>query len=177
MVKLIAKPACVPGVPLRIGDVEAVEVIYDQLFSVAPFQMQQSAVSEALKAQIGLGLTPLGRRKTKDNVTVQWFGHGVWLVTAPVSLTGMAAVTDQSDAWAVVKICGTQMIDVLARLVPIDLRPAHFKTGYSARTMAGALHIAITRVDAHNCEIMVMRSMAATLMHELETVMRRVAAR
>ncbi|MEL6839146.1 MAG: sarcosine oxidase subunit gamma, partial [Pseudomonadota bacterium] len=72
---------------------------------------------------------------------------------------------------------GAGVEDVLARLVPVDLRLATFKTGHTARTMLGHMSVAISRVGAQSFEIMAMRSMAGTLVHELETAMRSVALR
>lgn len=92
-------------------------------------------------------------------------------------LLELAGVTDQSDAWAVVEISGNGVEEVLARLVPMDLRGATFKKGHTARTMVQHMSAAITRVGPKSFEIMVMRSMARTLVHDLETAMQSVVAR
>ncbi|MEO0915873.1 MAG: sarcosine oxidase subunit gamma [Pseudomonadota bacterium] len=173
MVKLIAKTPCAELLPLSAGGVELIEVLPDRLVSVAPFAGRRKTVSEKLEAQFGVGLPATNR----SNEAAQWFGHGIWLVRQDVDLAGIAAVTDQSDAWAVVSISGAGVEDVLARLVPVDLRLATFKTGHTARTMLGHMSVAISRVGAQSFEIMAMRSMAGTLVHELETAMRSVALR
>lgn len=177
MANLIALTACDGLLPVTIGGVSLTEVAPDRLMSVAPFAGQQQAVVARLQSQIGLGLPPANRSVGQDGVTVQWFGHGVWLVWADVSLDGVAAVTDQTDAWAVVAMTGAGGVDVLARLVPIDLRPAQFKIGHTARTLLGHISVAITRKGADAFEIMVMRSMAGTLVHELSVAMQGVATR
>jgi sarcosine oxidase subunit gamma len=174
---LIALTPCNGLLPMKIGGIEVTEVLPECIMSVAAIAGQEKQVSTALKDQIGLGLTAPNRRTRKGNAHVQWFGHGVWLVTANVSLEGLAAVTDQSDAWAVVTISGAGVEDVLAHLVPIDLRVGVFKNGHTARTMLGHMSVAMTRIGANTFEVMVMRSMAGTLVHDLETAMRGVAAR
>ncbi|MEM8537805.1 MAG: sarcosine oxidase subunit gamma family protein, partial [Pseudomonadota bacterium] len=103
-------------------------------------------------------------------------GHGVFMVVGRVAVDGVA-VTDQSDAWAVVQISGHAVEKVLARLVPIDLRAGVFPAAQVARTMLGHLSVAIMRTGETEFEIMVMRSMAKTLVHDLTVAMKGVAAR
>jgi sarcosine oxidase subunit gamma len=99
------------------------------------------------------------------------------MVAGVVTLDGIAALTDQSDAWAVVQIAGAGVEDVLARLVPVDLRGQVFKKTHVATTMLGHMSVTVTRMGPVSFEIMVMRSMAATLVHELQGAMRGVTAR
>ena len=155
-----------------MGDVTLTEIAPAALTSVAPFKGQKKTVSDALKAQVGAGLSAINRRSG----TVTWFGHGVWLVSSAVSVDG-AAVTDQSDAWTVVEVKGPGAEDVLARLVPIDLRVSVFKKNHTAKTMLAHMSITITRAGPDAFEIIAMRSMAKTLVHDLEVAMRGVAAR
>jgi len=171
--KLIALSPCNDLLPLEIGDVVVSEVSVDRLTSVAPFKGKNKAVSDSLKAQVGATLPAANRRSG----AVTWFGHGVWLVAGSAALDGIAAVTEQSDAWAVVHIEGPSVEDVLARLVPVDLRSHVFKKNHVAKTMLGHMSITLTRVGSQCFEVMVMRSMAATLVHDLEVAMRGVASR
>ncbi len=173
MVDLIALTPCAGLLPISQDGIEVTEVAVERLMSVAPFAGQDKAVSAALKDQIGGGLAGVNRRTG----VVTWFGHGTWMVGGDVALDGLAAVTYQSDAWAVVQIAGAGVEDVLARLVPVDLRAQQFKKNHVAKTMLGHMSVTITRVGADAFEIMVMRSMAATLVHDLRTAMRGVAAR
>ena len=45
-------------------------------------------------------------------------------------------MTDQSDGWTVLALSGAAAVDVLARLVPVDLRLAAFPVGGALRTRA-----------------------------------------
>ena len=177
MANLIALTPCDGLLPLQIEGITLTEVLPACIMSVAPARGQEKQVSAALKEQIGLGLSASGRSSRKGNMRAQWFSHGVWLVSAKVVLGELAAITDQSDAWAVVAISGVGVEDVLARLMPIDLRASAFKNGHTARTLLGHMSVAITRVGTNTFEIMVMRSMAGTLVHDLETAARGVGAR
>ena len=172
MASLIALTPCAGLLPLSVGGITLTEVVPEALTSVTPFKGRKTAVSDALKSQVGAALPAPNRRSG----AVTWFGHGVWLVAGAVSVDG-AAVTDQTDAWAVVEITGDGVEDVLARLVPVDLRAAVFKKGHVAKTMLAHLSVTIVRTGQQSFEIMVMRSMAKTLVHDLETAARGVAAR
>ena len=172
MASLIALTPCAGLLPMTIGGVTLTEVLPEVLTSVAPFKGQKGAVSDALKAQVGAGLPAVNRRTG----AVTWFGHGVWMVAGAVSVEG-AAVTDQSDAWAVVEISGAGCEDVLARLVPVDLRASVFEKNHVAKTMLAHMSVTVVRTGADSFEIMAMRSMAKTLVHDLETAARGVAAR
>ena len=177
MARLIALGAFGDRLPLQLGDVTCTEVMRDALFCIAPYRGQQQAVSAALKVQLGLRLPAVGRRKTAGDVICQWIGHDAWIVSAPVTLAGLAAVTDQSDGYATLEIAGPSVEAVLAHLVPLDLRAATFKVNHSARSLLGHLPVAITRTGAQAFEVMVMRSMAASLVHDLQEAMTGVAAR
>ncbi|WP_342068514.1 sarcosine oxidase subunit gamma [Yoonia algicola] len=172
MASLIALTPCAGLLPIVHGGVEVSEVVPDRLMSVAPYRGQHEAVAAQLKAQVGVGLSAPKRRAG----CVTWFGHGTWLVAGEVALDG-AAVTDQSDAWAVVHVSGAGVEDVLARLVPVDLRGQVFKTNHVAKTLLGHMAVTIIRSGADRFEIMAMRSMAKTLVHDLDVAMRALAMR
>lgn len=92
------------------------------------------------------------------------------------SLAIHAALSDQSDAWACVELTGPDVEDVLARLVPVDMRSASFKRGQSVRTLIQHMNGSITRIGADRFLVLVFRSMAATLVHDLKEAMESVAA-
>jgi sarcosine oxidase subunit gamma len=177
VVKLISKAPCADLLPRTIGAITMTEVVLERLVSVSPFAGQSKWASAALKDQIGLGLSAPGRAITNRRARVIWAGQRTWLVAAEVKLDGLAAVTDQSDAWASLRIEGAGVEDVLARLVPIDLRATIFKSGHTARTMLAHMNVTITRVGAQAFEVMAMRSMAGTLVHDLQAAAEQVSAR
>ena len=139
-----------------------------------PFAGRGTAVAEALPC----GWPEPGRWVEGGGRRALWSGRDAALVTGPrpEGLDGIAAVTDQSDAWCVVRLEGVGAEDVLARLVPLDLRERAFPEGSATRTLLGHM----TAVVSRRCgafEILAMRSMAATLAHELGRAMGGVAAR
>ena len=180
MASLIEKSAAEGLLPLAAGAAELAEVTAGPITSIAPFRGKDRAVSAALK-DLGLSFPGPGKTVTKAGVACVWTGRGqAFLIGAepPAALAGLAALTDQSDAWVVMRLSGAAAEAVLARLVPIDLRAATgFKTGTAARTLLGHMPLVIRRVGAAEFELMTFRSMAAHAVHELGVAMAAVAAR
>lgn len=180
MVDLIAKTPCAGLLPLTIGTVTAREETPQAMTTLAPFNGQDSAMAEALKKAHGLTLPGPNRATGKDGERAIWFGQRMVLLMGPLPAAELAAhcaVTDQSDAWAVLRLEGPGAVDVLARLTPLDLRDGVFKRGHTARTDLRHMMASITRIGADTWIIMVFRGFAETLVHDLKTAMETVAAR
>ena len=96
---------------------------------------------------------------------------------ADEALSKIARLSDVSDGYAVLRAEGKDIEAVLARLVPIDLALSHFKRGHTARTLVRHMHAAVTRVSDIAFLIIVFRSMAQTLVHDLTRAMTSLDAR
>jgi heterotetrameric sarcosine oxidase gamma subunit len=114
----------------------------------------------------------------KKGARIVWTGRDqAFLIgVSPPEIEG-AALTDQTDGWSVLALSGAGAVDVLARLVPVDLRLAVCPVGSALRTGLNHMNVVILRTGDHSFEVMVFRSMARTAWHELETTMSMVAAR
>ncbi len=179
-VNLIATSPCAGLLPLSIGTMTASEEPLAALTSIAAFKGQEDALSEMLKTAHGMGWPKPGRTTGKEGARALWFGQGQALLVGPAPDPGLArhaALTDQSDAWAVVRLSGAGSQAVLARLTPLDLRRGSFKRGHTARTEIAHMMGSLTRLGEEAFLILVFRSMAATLAHDLEAAMQAVAAR
>lgn len=153
MADLIARTPLAGLLPVTIGTVTITEVVHDRLTLIAPFRARTIAGFPA-------------PNRTTD--VMIWVGQGQALAIGDPGDTGdAAAVTDQSDAYAIARIAGSGVEDVLARLVPVDLRLPGFAVGHTARTLLGHMTASVIRRDVAVFEVMVMRSMAATLVHDL----------
>lgn len=180
MAELIAKTPCDGLLPLTIGTVSLTEELPGALTSIAAMKGQDKALSVALKAAHGMVLPQVNRATGKAGSRAIWFAQGQVMLAGPAPdavLAMHASLTDQSDAWAVVRLEGDAAEDVLARLVPVDLRASVFKRGHTMRTDLMHMMASITRVGDRAFQIMVFRSMAGTLVHDLKTAMEGVAAR
>ena len=180
MVKLVAKSPAEGLLPIEINGLGLQEVAPAAITSVMPYAGREAAASDALKALIGADFPAPNRATGREGARVVWTGAGQAMVLGMVpdgSLAQHAALTDQSDAWAVFLLKGQGVEDVLARLAPLDLNPGVFKRGHAARSLSGHMSAVFAKVGADAFEIMVFRSMARTAVHELEVAMRSVAAR
>ena len=176
MPELIAKSA-LEGRSLTLGTVTLAEVEVGPITSLAVFPGGAKAVAKGLKT-LGLAMPEPNTFTEKKGARIVWTGRDqAFLIgIAPPELEG-AAVTDQSDGWAVLGLSGAAAVDVLARLVPVDLRLAAFPVGRAIRTQLNHMNVVTLRVGDHAFEILVFRSMARTAWHELETAMHMVTAR
>lgn len=180
MAELVAKSPCAGLLPISEGGVTVSEVDPGPITAIAPFRGKEKTLNTALTRAHGLGWPAPGQSDAAGDARIQWFGHShaLLLGVAPkASLANHAALTDQGDAWAVVRIDGKGARDVLARLTPLDLRPAAFPVGSTARSELQHMQAAITRVGRDAFQVMVFRSMAQTLVHDLQVALRGVAAR
>ena len=165
--RLTATSAASGLLPIAIGGMQLTEVEAPQITSVAPFKGQETKLRSALSAW------PKPNRAV-NSVLWAGFGHAFVLGDCP-DLNGLAAVTDQSDAWAQLVLEGAELESVLARLCPVDL--SEMKRGHTARSLLGHMNALYWRVGARRMEIFVFRSMAATAVHEIERSMIGIAAR
>lgn len=166
--------------PLSLGKATLSELDLGRLTSIAPYRGQAAALSDALKEAHGMPAPAPNRATGKEGARAIWFGQGLMMLVGPApdeTLARHAALTDQSDAWAAVRLEGEAAGDVLARLVPIDLRPSVFKRGHTARTELQHMMASVTRLGESAFQIMVFRAFARTLRHDLKTAMEGVAAR
>lgn len=180
MAELQALTPCAGLLPITVAGVTAEEVAAGPLTALAPFKGRASALADALQAAHGLGWPDPGTSMAQGAARIMWFGHSHALLMGVAPDPGLAthaALTDQSDAWAVVQLEGSGARDVLARLTPLDLRDAVFPVGACARSDLAHMQGAVLRLGDQAWQVMVFRSMAATLVHDLDTAMRAVAAR
>jgi heterotetrameric sarcosine oxidase gamma subunit len=166
--------------PLAIGRAQLSEVDLGRLTSLAPYKGQEAQMSKALEAAHGMTAPAPGRATGREGARAIWFGQRMVLLAGPdpdPSLARHAAVTDQSDAWACLRLDGEEAEAVLSRLTPLDLRQGAFKRGHTARTELSHMAVSITRISDRGFLILGFRSMARTLRHDLATAMEGVAAR
>ena len=180
MIDLAEATPCAGLVPVTAAALRLSEVEPGRMTALAVYRGQEEALGRALAGAHGLGWPEPGAVIAGGGAEVRWFGLGMALLVGPEPGTGLAAhaaLTDQSDAWAVLRLEGAGAAAVMARLTPLDLRESVFGPGRTARTDVAHMAGAVTRVDAGTFEIMTFRSMAASLVHEVDLAMRRVAAR
>jgi sarcosine oxidase gamma subunit len=156
----IAKSPLAGQGPVRHGGVDLAEVDLGRVTSVAPFGTVQ-------------GFPAPNTVEMWGGARLVWTGRGqAFLLGGDPDGLDDAALTDQSDGWVGLSLTGPGAADVLARLVPLDLRAM---TG-CARTVLGHMPLILIAITG-GFEMLTFRSMAQTAWHEVETAMKMWAAR
>lgn len=132
-------------------------------------------------ARAGAAASLAARLKERRGMNLP-IGPGTWLATQEGATTGwlsalrtelgdLAAISDQSDGLAVLRLTGPAVRDELAKLVFIDLHPAAFDVGHVACTVAAHVGVTLWRLqDGANgatFELAVPRSYSASFRHAL----------
>ena len=182
MVELNALTPCSNlALPVSCGHGHLREVELGPLTSLAPYNKdQQKALSDALQKAHGLDYPAPNKAYIGNGVQILWFGRDIAMLAGAYPDAGLhrlAAITDQSDAWVAVELSGQASADVLARLVPVDVRSTVLSKGSTIRSLLGHMSASITPTGSDTYLILVFRSMAETLVHELQEAMEAVAAR
>jgi sarcosine oxidase subunit gamma len=153
------------------GDLVLAEVDLGRVTSVAPFA--GADVARVLKPLV---FPAPGVVSSKGDARLVCTGRGQAFLfgAVPEGLGAVAALSDQSDGWAGLSLTGTGAVDVLARLVPLDLRA--LVPGQCARTTLGHMPLILIAVFG-GFEVLVFRSMARSAWHEVEQALRMWGAR
>ncbi len=176
MVKLMATEPT-PRLPLEIGAARLAAVAAGQVTAIAPYP--GCDVTPVL-ADLGLAFPAPNSMTAAGALRIVWAGREMAFLLggpAPEGLEDLAALSDQSDGWVFVQLTGAAAREVLARVTPLDLRDAAMPVASAARTLINHMPALILHNAPQAYEIAVFRSMAATLVEELEAAMTAVAAR
>ena len=171
MPELIAKPA-LGAAPVTHAGITLAEAEMPQMTSVAPWPGQAAAVGLAL----GMAFPAPNYVTEAGGARLVWAGRDMaFLIGAAPTGDLPAAVTDQSDGWVGLSLSGAQAVDVLARLVPLDLHDA--QRGQAWRTALNHLPLILIAEGEGAFTLLTFRSMVRTAWREVEDAMVKVAAR
>jgi sarcosine oxidase subunit gamma len=133
---------------------------------------RRAELTAALSSGYGVDLPEMPRRHTVRDFDLIWAGPDQWLVVSAdraiaAQLAGdldqVAAVSDQSDARAVLRLTGPRARDVLAKGCPLDLHPRAFRPGDAALTAIAHVGVHLWQIDGRpTYDLAVFRSMAAS---------------
>jgi methylglutamate dehydrogenase subunit D len=153
-----------------------------QMASVMVYKGRRAELSAKLMETYGLPLPEGPRRVAAGTVAVMGLGPRTYLFQREAgsslepelarALEGTAAVTDQSDGYAVLRLSGPRVRAVLEKCVSIDLHPHVFAAGCVASTKCAHMGVILWRRDDEAglpmFEIAVFRSFARSLWHFIE---------
>lgn len=136
----------------------------------------EAALATGVRERFSLALEPSSRALRSASHTLIGTGPGQWLLVADTRigfaddlarLADTAAVADQSDSRAALRLSGPRVREALAKGCMVDLHPAAFPPGAAAATSIAHMGVQLWRAaDSPGgeavFEIMVARSMAAS---------------
>ena len=130
------------------------------------------ALQRAMTALAGATLPGKPAYSRGRDADLVWAGLDQWLLIGrdrsiigrlSAECAGLAAVTDQSDGKAIIRVSGPCSRDALAKGVMIDLHPRAFAAGDTALTAASHMAIHIWQTDdTPTYDIAVARSLAGS---------------
>lgn len=177
MPELIAKSPLSGVWPVAHGGLRLSEHLLGRVTSIAPLPGQEKAVARALKS-LGLTFPAPNTFASAGDVTLVWTARNqAFLIGVSPPDVASAALTDQSDGWAALRLEGVAASDALMRLYPLDLRLQSFGVGAAARAPLNHMQSIVMHTAPYAFEILVFRSMARTAWHEVEAAMKTLAAR
>lgn len=146
---------------------------------IAARRGQSAQVVELFRTRFGVEPPRTSRRASVGQVGVAGIAPQTWLATRDGagndfaqslrSLLGdCASVSDQSDAYVMLRLTGPRVRATLAKLVPIDLHPRSFPVGDVAQTVCGYVNVMLWRLedaaqDGATFEVWAGRSFAVSL--------------
>lgn len=168
--------AASPGV--RVADRHGLGIA-----SVIAYRDTGADLAALVRDRHGIDLPATPRRATADGTAFIGIGEGRWLATGEAggnrfaaglatALDGLAAVADQSDGHAVLRLSGPALRRVLAKGVNLDLHPSAFAVGDAAATAIAHIGVVLWRLEdlpdgAPVFESALFRSMAGSFWHWL----------
>lgn len=151
-----------------------------QLATVIALKGGRAAIAQALQDRFGLALPDGPMRVANGPLAVLGTGPRTWLVQrdggAPLAaelagLLGTAAVTDQSDGYAVLRLSGPRLRALLEKGISVDLHERAFPPGSVAATSCAHIGITLWRLDDRGgepvFEVALFRSLAGSFWHFL----------
>ena len=179
MLKLATKTPFEDLLPISIGTITLSDETPAVMTLIDCPNRSEAQVSEALKKVHGITLSAPNQTTARAKNRCVWFGKNHLLLGSELdeTLSKIARLTDVSDGYAVLRAEGKEIEAVLARLAPIDFAPSRFKPGYTVKTLVQHMHAAVTRISDSVFQIIVFRSMARTLVHDLTRAMTSIDAR
>ncbi|MAI59372.1 MAG: sarcosine oxidase subunit gamma [Rhodobacteraceae bacterium] len=179
MLKLSAKSAFEGLLPKQIGSVSIKEYAVDYLTLIDWPAGRKDDVSSELEKIHDITLPVPNRISGRTGNCCLWFGNHYLLMGRKPGpeLANVARLTDVSDGYGILHAEGDEIEAVLARLIPINLCKSVFKRDHTAKTLVQHMQASVTRISESAFQIIVSRSMARTLVHDLERAMGSVAFR
>jgi sarcosine oxidase subunit gamma len=140
---------------------------------------QLTTLTSRVRERFGVELPRGPRRVDTNGLAFVGVGVDTWLAVAEAGFASaslreaigeLAATSDQTGGYAVLRLTGPRVRDALAKFVPLDLHARVFDPGAAASTVASHIPVTLWRLadgsdDLPSFEIAVPRSYADSFWH------------
>lgn len=163
------------------------EVSDRALVSIAVPLGGRAALAEALAEAWGADFPDVGATAAAPDAGLRLLGlaadqalamlprrEGLAAPAVAAALNGTAYVTEQTDAWVILRLAGPRARAALERICPIDLHPDAFPEGRVARTLMEHLGAIVLHEAPDSFLLMSASSSARSFLHAVETSLRNV---
>lgn len=168
------------GIDLKLGQNRIVELDELAVVSIAIPLGGEEALSKALKNGWNINIPEPTRSSVSGDMRAVRSGADQMLLLFPhetpdaeamvrSKLNGAGYTTDQTDSWVVLEVSGPDVHAALERLSPVDLSPAAFPDGATARTVMEHMGAMVVRTGGARFLLMSASSSAASFLHAVET--------
>ena len=152
---------------------------FKEICSINASLNKESELNELFKKEYNVSLPAPGKMINYSTGSVFWVSPAQWFVTSnecnpyfdqqlAKKFNTVSTVTLQTDAWISIKIEGKASLDVLERLVKIDLNDHNFPTGSATRTGCSHMTIFLQKPYQEECFLIFgARSYAQSLVHTI----------
>lgn len=146
---------------------------------------QGAALTARVREHFSIELPKRPQRAASSSLVFAGTGVGTWLATSEHSgealsallrekLGDSASVVDQSDGYAVLRMSGPAVRQLLAKLVPVDVHPRAFQIDDVAATVASHVGVTLWRLNDRSdgsavFEMAAARSLTGSLWHAVST--------
>jgi sarcosine oxidase subunit gamma len=151
------------------------------LATVLVHRSRVAALTERIRDRFGIDLPRGPYRSAAAGLAFAGIGPEAWLVTNEAGSKGfaarltqalgdLAAITDQSSGYAILRLSGPKLRETLAKILPLDLHPRAFAPAAVASTVASHVGVTLWRLEdgadgSPVFEMTVARSLAGSLWH------------
>lgn len=174
---------------LQLGNVMGADIVVDTrdhlgLCSLLARKGKSEMLAARMRECFGIELPPGPRRSAVRDISFAGVAPKAWLVIREQAdhaffaslrawVGDLASVVDQSDGYAVLRLSGARVAEILGKLISIDLHPRVFPVGHVATTVAAHIGVTLWRLnnDEEGCpvfEILMFRSLARSFWHLLQ---------
>jgi sarcosine oxidase subunit gamma len=128
------------------------------LASVLARKGSETALAQRVRERFSLALPGAPTRAVAGDVSFAGTGPGAWLAAheresnafasgLARAMGDLASVSDQTDAYAVLRLSGPGVREILCKLVSIDVHPRAFQANAVAVTAAGHVGVILWRLE------------------------------